>query len=429
MRRIQPLLVLLASIAFAVAGGIRESAAAELSPEIREAEAWLDTLGLPDVKALPFVRVSSGSYTSGGNAGQKVPIYTFGFLQKDDGKQFSILMEELLPVPAMPPEWFPFSVQTFNKNGLGVGEAKIGYEILDLRTAAALLEGKMRPYSGGPLGLRDEWRHIQIYTEFFLFARACGLHGQTDLSDELLGQAAAVVEARASTRGKSLHALLEADISRMKMWQATCAFSDLKVSRPQILAEFEDVARLFPDSEYAAEALRNVTLLRQMIAEDEAHDPKPLEKMTPREQAEEWIFRLRDQNGHQMMQPGWCDIFATNTSQTSPAEQLLSLGAAAVPALIAALGDKRFTRCVTWDRNFTFSHEVLRVGDCARSILDGLAGRRLSSTGLFLNSPSSIAAAREAARRWWSAAAASGEQGRLVVPTTRGDRDSPVRAR
>ena len=79
------------------------------------------------------------------------------------------------------------------------------------------------------------------------------------------------------------------------------------------------------------------------------------------EQAQEWIFRLRDQMGFQASQPGWVDIFTS--PHDNPAFHLVQLGDAALPALVAALSDSRPTRAVGYGRDLHFSHEVVTVGD------------------------------------------------------------------
>ncbi len=92
-------------------------------------------------------------------------------------------------------------------------------------------------------------------------------------------------------------------------------------------------------------------MLQGMVNEDQKHpaltqeqiDQLPLEKRIA-----ELVWMLRDQNGHQMSQPGGCDVFSTNTrtERKSSAHQLLDIGYDAVPALIEALTDERFSRSV-----------------------------------------------------------------------------------
>ena len=91
-------------------------------------------------------------------------------------------------------------------------------------------------------------------------------------------------------------------------------FNDLKVSRPQLLQRYERIAKSFPKTSRHVLATETVALLKQMIKEDEEHtairkNGKPFDLLSKNEQVAELIFQLRDQNGHQWMQPGDCDIF------------------------------------------------------------------------------------------------------------------------
>ena len=76
------------------------------------------------------------------------------------------------------------------------------------------------------------------------------------------------------------------------------------------------------------------------------------------------------------MQPGSCDIFDTLAGKKgTPAHKLVDLGYEAVPQLIEHLDDERYTRSVGYHRNFYFSHHVLRVSECAMTIISRIAGR------------------------------------------------------
>jgi hypothetical protein len=134
----------------------------------------------------------------------------------------------------------------------------------------------------------------------------------------------------------------------------------------------------YPHSEYCERARQTAAVLKRMIAEDEAHAKAGTIEFDTlsNDQVRELIFRLRDQNGHQFSQPGSCDIFEDWHGNTNtPAHQLVRLSYAAVPQLIAALNSDTLTRSVGYWRDFTFSHNVLTVGDCCEAILQRITGK------------------------------------------------------
>jgi len=162
-----------------------------------------------------------------------------------------------------------------------------------------------------------------------------------------------------------------------------------------------------------------VETLKRMIQDDAEHAAKaskPWDKMTTDERVAELTFRLRDQNGMQMGQPGGCDIFENRTGKTdTAAHQLVAIGFDAVPQLIAALDDQGLSRSVTYGRDFFFSHRVLTVGDCAQAILGRIAGRQFSPR--FVPSGSGtgggiVASTKQQVDEWWDAVARR-ERGRL----------------
>ena len=55
-----------------------------------------------------------------------------------------------------------------------------------------------------------------------------------------------------------------------------------------------------------------------MVAQDEAHSkngPANFDALPVDQRVHELIFQLRDQNGRQWSQPGWCDIFNDEREQ------------------------------------------------------------------------------------------------------------------
>ena len=159
-----------------------------------------------------------------------------------------------------------------------------------------------------------------------------------------------------------------------------------------------------------------------MVAEDAAHAAaaRPFESMSPDEQTRELVFLLRDQDGGQLMQPGAPNIWSDDRGEQSPARRLAALGYAAVPALLAALDDPRFTRTVGFHRQFVFSHEVVTVGEAAFDVIERIAGRSFSPLGAYVDP-----AAVEAAKRWWQSVLDGGEEAELVSTYVEGGREAP----
>jgi len=186
---------------------------------------------------------------------------------------------------------------------------------------------------------------------------------------------------------KTLQEKIADELARTEMWRAVVAFGDPQVPRPQLQERFDRIAKNFPKSEYHARASEISALLKQMIKEDEEHAAlrkkgKPFDQLTRKEQIAELVFQLRDQPGEQISQQGSCDIFMTfsgvfktsSGGNETPAHRLVEMGYDAVPQLVEVIEDKRFSRAVGFHRSFYFSHEVLRVGECAQTILEKIAG-------------------------------------------------------
>jgi hypothetical protein len=131
--------------------------------------------------------------------------------------------------------------------------------------------------------------------------------------------------------------------------------------------------------------------------------------------------------------PGHCDVFAqTQGSEKSPAHQLVEMGYDAVPQLIAALDDERFTRSVGFQRDFYFSHFVLRVGDCTEAVLERIAGRtfwepRSSSAAMLKDGQ--VNDVKKSVQDWWEAFKKKGEKQVLIDGAAAGDYNSIKQAR
>jgi hypothetical protein len=271
-------------------------------------------------------------------------------------------------------------------------------------------------------------------SEVFLLAWACQQRGLDDLALDLGRQAYQIQAYYTSSENPPTNVIeeLQQELGSEVIYNATLDCGKPEVSRTELLDRFQRFVRDFPRSQYVSNATEAVTILSRMILEDKAHaelaqDRLPLDKLPVRDRVAELIFQLRDQHGEQLSQPGWCDIFLDPRKEKSPASQLVALGYDAVPQLIEALGDQRFTRSVGFWRMGVFSHHVLRVGECAEAILSRIAGRTFYSptcTSCYMSNEEKTAATREAALAWWKQFQKKGEEQAWIEVVSSGQRDA-----
>jgi hypothetical protein len=393
--------------------------------ETQESFAWFDGLGFPDLARCKFIRVATGqSYQERGQPPKKS--FLPAFLIKDDGPRFTVFTTTL-------------ETQTYTKTAPDKPDhERVGYDARDLRQeATGLLKSLRRPGEEDDF-LRRFGARLSERAELFVWARACAAQGHAQLARELLAEAPGVPPLRGRAAEPFFQAIA-ADVAHAQMWRAVEAFGDPAVPRKELLVRFTWIARHFPKSRYAEEARQTAALLETMVAEDEAHARKPVkpaQALTRPERIAELIFRLRDQNGGQLSQPGSCDIFINDRlgdpkAEKSPAQKLVDIGYDAVPQLLAAIEDERFTRSVGFHRNFYFSHFVLRVGDCAAVILEQIAGRSFwepRTTSAAMLKDGHGPAVKQRAQAWWQEYQQLGERGALLVGTEAGDENSPAQA-
>ena len=404
IRRMKTLLL---PIAFALAlVAARAAAPAGMAADF----AWFGRLGFRDVKELKFVRYFQG-WTSYGN-GRREEMWSNGFLLDDTPRGFRVLTLQ-------------FETLEFQKEKQ-TADTNYRHEPADLR---AFAEAALRPVDP-QANWFDRHRliagpHFTERTRLFVLGWMCARQGLDDLAARLhasaqtsegLGQR----EGRDTSKDEKdwpFRHKLERDIGDFEMWRTVVAFGDPRIARRELLARLRALPERFPHCDHLARAGSLAKRLGQMIAEDGAHPARTagdIERLPPAAQAKEWIFRLRDQNGFQMGQPGWVDIFMTaDGREDSPAHRLVTLGDAAAPALIAALGDSRLTRSVGYGRDFVFSHEVVTVGEAALTILQRIAGREFSRDGEPVR-------ARAAVQAWWDKRQSKGAMGELAETTARG---------
>jgi DNA-binding GntR family transcriptional regulator len=378
--------------------------------EEKEGFAWFDGLGFPDVRNAKYVRVATGWGSESENR------YIHAWLLEDPGKEFKVLMPDL-------------EVRTFAKTGPEKKEhERVGYEAVDLEKAvraqldALIALSKSEEQDVG----RRFGEMLEERSELFALARSCAHHGKAKLARDLLEFAQAMPDLETGKPPeKALRQVVADEIAHTTMWRGIVAFEDVRLSRKELLARFRRFGKDFPGSPHGERAKETADLLERMVAEDEARA-----KQAPRDQAADLIFQLRDQNGSQMSQPGACDIFLDERGEKSPAHRLVAMGYDAVPLLIEAIEDVRFTRSVGNERDFYFSHHVLRVGDCALAILERIAGRSFyqsTEANAAMVKDGAAAATKEKLKAWWAEFQKKGEKQMLVEAVEAGDPEQASR--
>jgi hypothetical protein len=344
--------------------GVATPKAEPLTTEERKCFEWFDTLGFPDLNKAPFVKVATGATIEFDNARHNS--YLDAFLLKDDGTRFTVFTPALVS-------------RTFTKTRRGVPKhAQVGYEVLDLKEQVeqflkhfydTTLEPSHFPETGDEpdYGTRRGLCH-------FVVARACAAKGLEGLAHQLV-QTAKYCMPTADNSGSSLFELVYHETARALTWQALEEFATPSIPRKEILARFEWLERHFPRGADSQSIKDTARLLREMVAEDETHDRRPRKAdkdLTKDERIAELIFQLRNQRG---LDDNVSEFIRMDRSPSSAAAQLIKLGHAAVPQLIAALSDRRFTRWAIEPEDTRYPL-IFRVGDCAKMILEEIAGRR-----------------------------------------------------
>ncbi len=399
-----------------------------------EALAWLDTIGLPDIKGAPYVRaVTSLTSKHGDEPAQHQ--FVDGFLLKDDGREFRIFVPEArsgsYPAIESRDSQCPL-ILSFVKSPPGPSEEEpVSYEMRDLaHDATELVESVRKPVD--PSALSDMGRGVSTPARALVFAWCCRQNGLDQIAQELVQHFSGTLR-NFSENNKSLREYLENELSTSYLWQATLDFGNTKIPRKQLLATFASLEKRFPNSRHQERIREANEILQQMVAEDSAHQQKDSSSLSADERTAELIFQLRDQHGEQVSEPGACDIFFLDAYKpsNSPASQLVKIGYEAVPQLIAALRDERFTRAVECHRGFYFSHHVLRVRDCALLVLERIADRSFHqprpASGEWKKGDE-IAETVQSAQTWWNEFQKKGEKQFLIEAVRSGDNNSPSQA-
>ncbi|WP_265595663.1 hypothetical protein [Verrucomicrobium sp. BvORR106] len=378
------------------------AAPAPLSSEARTSFEWFDTLGFPDLKNAVWAEIRRANAEGAVTTPSRL---TFVLQQRDE--TLTILDAYLCPVER--PR----------------RETATSPRYDELNFVACPFDQFCRSYLSSLASAPQSPPKIRFGTELtpkseaFYLAHACWRRGDAVMAQSLYAAAGLIRDNRAQP-AKSMREYLEREFVELAMWQAFLLAGGIDEyvpsrtalpSRQEVLAAFQRASQ-FPNSPHAPRAAKLATLLKEMIAEDATHDfvkDDVLATKSVEDQVQEYIFRLRNQNGYQIVQPGTCDIFIGKNwpslkPNDSPADRLVKIGRPAVPMLIEALADKRPTRSVNFSRTSWFSHRMLTVGDCAAIILSKIAGQNFRfhhPDHLEELPPGEYDRVRHAVQSWW----------------------------
>ena len=329
-----------------------------LTPEQREVFELFDEFDPLDTSRLPFVRVVT---TRDGREWEN-----FGFLQGASGPQLQVRYLDL-------------------GRGLHVahkerrGEPGIAVAPYDMHEAVRrAVDAAHRRVAGLYDGFWDGSRVFWSMGDLLL-ARACAQRGLDHDLQQLWEVLPPELQSRVSlTQGKGG---LAAELA----WRLALDFTDPEYSWQDLLRRHDVWLATFPNSVYrglVTEQRDGIAAVLAAKAQRSGAAPGVAPSLADR------VFALRDEfyedlhswDSSSVAPPG-----PPPTTGSTPAEQLVALGLAAVPALIDALDDHDLTRCVVDGGRMRGNYEVQTVGRVAAQVLVEIAGVRVPSPQLKAN--------------------------------------------
>ncbi|MBI4559524.1 MAG: hypothetical protein HY706_18200 [Candidatus Hydrogenedentes bacterium] len=422
--------------------------------------ALFDSLGFPDLKNAPLVCLTSWP-DSWPDSSQRIWVLD-GFLLSEEDRSFRILTLDL------------FEVELSKKCASVDGDQAIGYAAYDYQKEISGRMKELRERLGALVALRSKagkteersefdarelvfrgpergpGRRLGVRAELVFLAWVSARKGMENLDRELCDVARELpyddlshltsggqenLEKLERQGGLIFDNVVRYQVAHALTWNAVVAFENPNVTWENHLHAFERIDAHFPESPYVDRVKEAIAVLKKMIQDEteaRAVSQKPWVKMTTEERAAALVFQLRNQNGRQWSQPGRCEIFNDPRGEESPAARLAAMGYDAVPQLIEVLDNCSFTRSVDYGRDFFFSHQVLRVGDCALVILERIAGKDFYSTSHWKESAvetGDMVEVKRAILEWWAQFQGNGEKQVLIEATRTGQHDCIGQAR
>lgn len=370
-----------------------------------------DSFGYPDCERLKFVKVATGCWIHENNKARKNR-FKYGFLLTKSERDFSIFSLELRE------DNFKYKIG----DDVPVYD-QVSFEEINFKS---FMKGVYKWKKAGfpsPKYRFEIDEQLGIVAQLFALSWFCKSRNLPELQASFF---TLMKEGAKGGKGSWSKQLLESQCQG-ELWGAVVSFADPNKSREVILKRFEWLNEHFKGSKYHERIERSKKILAAMVQEDQKHSRgkrQNLEKMPLKSRVTELIFQLREQRGSQWDWPEGDQIYNDLRGEKSPAAMLVSLGFDAIPQLIKHVGDRDFTRSVTFGRDFYFSHNILRVGDCAISIISKIACRGwndLTAANGAIMTAGQAAEIKKLIQEWWSVVQKKGEKQFLIDGVERGD--------
>lgn len=377
--------------------------------ETKEVVTFLDSLGLPALQNLQAIEVWTGGWSQGGD-GTRVSRSTTipAFLVQDEGDKFRALTL-----------WC--QSRTFIKGGELKNPHRVRYEDRSVEWLLNIYFERL-----GQLGVSIDGPLPSDLLQAALLYKYAIESGLPEWSAKAEAQMLKTYGHRrgnggndslqASVRSDSAHYLLQLRLSLFG--DPTRSWLDIQTELKAYLAVFHeggdhDHARLLADG--IASYLKEEAT-KPLLSHDE------VQKLPKDQQAVELVRRLRLQGMPQ------------NVDGDNVVGELLKLGHAAVPSLIAAVDDRRPTRQVSFMGWKAWDHEgrLQSVGDQALSILMQVSGKMFESrgqSGVFAVSSTGPSKLKVEIESWWSEYQRKGERQFLIDVVSAGGPDICNQAR
>ncbi|MCE9637798.1 MAG: hypothetical protein K8T90_19020 [Planctomycetes bacterium] len=365
----------------------------------RRAFTWFDGLSIPSCAGKKYVRVTWVRKSPRPDAPPAERLWeTDGFLLAENAKHRTILDADQIArkVTLTDPDW----TTSITPLDLAATAEAAAARLRAMKDDPGAIEPIEAIFHGVRRLLGDEAQSLAL-------AKHCA-------ENKLDAQAHALLEAARSvaptTPGKPvapLEAAAAAQLVVPLMRRMVVDIGDVEMPRARLVERLRAWRKCFADSPHVARADEAIRILEPMAKEDAQHRAvadAALAKLAPAAQAKELVFRLRDQTGDIVdLRRG--AAYLDLDRGDSPVERLAALKFDAVPALIDALTDARFSRAVLFRLDETLDRQfVARIGDVAHVALERITQQKFRDVTLTLPSmfqDGSAAATHAKWVAWW----------------------------
>jgi hypothetical protein len=399
---------------------------ADAPVDLSDTISWYDTLGFPSVKSLPYVRVATGAYQII-NGGPPENRYADGFLVSEDAKTFTVFVcsvSDFKDRSGSSEAYPPLQIAHFTRVSTGPEYKRVGYETLDFAKAASEALERATDQSKTEEGLR--WgRPVSHRARIIAFGRACEEEGLEEAGAALMNLAAKIPDEQS---GKSDPARLkwglQQDLANWAIEQAEAAGSRPETTWADLAETYEAIMMNYPESQKFTYAQDAAKVLRKMIADDAVHQSKLRTQMTISEQIAEDIYQLQNSKTDFWTTGRYPDASfgPVGKNVVTPIHRLSDFGDQAVPQLIRALDDQRFSRTLDNRSIHMTPPRIMRVSEIAQIILEHLSGRNFFAR----KTPDGHAdgpTTRQQAEAWWAEVQSSGDKEVLIRAAAAGEEE------